>query len=106
MYYNNPYYYNNNHYDGYYNSDIPRQRVTPGEITHLVGFYVDMELDNGQKICNAKLDFVSPEPDETQAIYGDVTYTINNGGQMNTYHTNTRKITRISRSGVPGAVCS
>lgn len=104
--YNNPYYYNYHHFHPYDNSVIPLRVVNPDEIMHLVGFYVDMELDNGQKICNAKLDYVSPEPDETQAIYGDVSYTIKSAGQPYTYRTNTRNIKRISQSGVPGAVCS
>lgn len=102
MYYINPYYYVN----PYNYRVIPHRLVDPDKIINLVGFYVDMELDNGQKICNAKLDYVSPELDETQAIYGDVTYTIYSGGQPYTSYTNTRNILRISQSGVPGAVCS
>ncbi|KON88841.1 hypothetical protein AF332_19895 [Sporosarcina globispora] len=98
--------YYNTHFNPYFNNVIAHRLVNPDQIVNLEGFYVDIELDNGQKICNAKLDYVSPEPDETQAIYGDVTYTIFSAGQPYTYQTNTRKITRISQSGVPGAVCS
>ncbi|MDM5214965.1 hypothetical protein QUF94_26905 [Peribacillus sp. NJ4] len=106
-YHFNPYYYSHyHHYIPYYNRAIPHRLVDPDKIINLVGFYVDIELDNGQKICNAKLDYVSPEPDETQAIYGDVTYTIYSGGQPYTSYTNTRNIIRIKQSGIPGAVCS
>jgi hypothetical protein len=103
MYYNNPYDYNTLYYYNYYNFLPYYNRVIPHEIIHLVGFYVDMELDNAQKICNAKLDFVSPVPDETQANYRDVTYAIQSAGQPYTYHTKTRNIVRITRS---GEICS
>ncbi|MDA1476167.1 hypothetical protein [Bacillus changyiensis] len=102
MYYINPYEYTRY----YYTRFIPRRLVNPDKIINLVGFYVDIELDSGQKICNAKLAYVSPELDETQAIYGDVTYTIYSGGQLHTFYTNTKNMIQISQSGVPGAVCS